>query len=222
MIYAPYSHFVRSEELPQVAGGSIAAEGMALAASYAGGKLGVAASTAAAVPFVGFSLMKTSAAPAGLTSIVKVETVTAATDVATISRTPVANSVRVNLASTGASLTVDSVSGMDVTGSTLDNQVVVVTYRTLVTATEAEFLQGNVLPGGYAGNKFGLVGVAKEGTIYTDQFDTAVNWRANPAIQLGANGQLTTGGSGTTLNALVVHAPTAEVPFLGISFSAAG
>ena len=50
MIYAPYSHFVRSEELPQVAGGSIAAEGMALAASYAGGKLGVAASTAAANP----------------------------------------------------------------------------------------------------------------------------------------------------------------------------
>lgn len=222
MIYQPLSKIVRSTELALAAGASIANEGCALKATYVGGKFGVDLSTAAAVPFVGFAMTRTSAAPHNLTSRVVVETLTAVAGTVTSSFTPVASSTSVNLVSTGAAGTVASVTGKAIaitSGAALTYRV---TYRTLVTAVEAAMLQGDIVPGGYSGNKWGLAGVAQEGVIFTDQIDTAVDWSTNPAIQLGASGLLTTGGSGTTVNGYVISVPSAEYPFLGISFSAAG
>ncbi len=224
MIYQPLSKIVRSTELALDAGATIAQDGVALSGVMTAGKFGVRPSTAAAEKFVGFATTRTSAAPFALVSVVKVETLTAVAGVVTVSRTPVASTTRVNLVTTNASGTVSDVTGKAVTITSGAAQTYRVTYRTLVTAAEAEMLAGNTVPGGYAGNKWGLVGVAQQGVIFTSQFDTAIDWSAStpPAIQLGAAGQLTNGGSGTTLDAYVIHAPTAEYPFLGISFSAAG
>ena len=222
MIYQPLSKITRSTELRLAAGASISNEGACLSGDFTGGVFGAKTSGAAAEEFLGFALTRTSAHPFALASIVEVETLTAVADVVTVSRTPVANTTRANNASTGASMTVSDVTGKAVTVTSGGTLSIRVTYRTLVSAAEAEMIQGNIVPGGYAGNKFGLVGVAQSGVIYTDQFDTAVNWGANPAIQLGAAGILTTSGSGTTIDGYVVHAPTAEYPFLGIAFSVAG
>lgn len=52
--------------------------------------------------------------------------------------------------------------------------------------------------------------------LYTDAFDGASDWTSTAAIKLGANGILTKSGSGPTLNLVVVHVPSAELPFLGV------
>lgn len=65
----------------------------------------------------------------------------------------------------------------------------------------------------------GFIEVAHgEGELYTDCFNSALNWGAGTAITLGNGGILTQGGAGPTLNAIVVHVPSTDNPMLGIRF----
>jgi hypothetical protein len=60
------------------------------------------------------------------------------------------------------------------------------------------------------------------GEVFTDQFDSTLAWDAGTAITSGANGQLTQGGSGATLDARVVSVPNVNNPLLGIAFDLGG
>ena len=98
-----------------------------------------------------------------------------------------------------------------------------VVYRYALTNIQARAMMGDAQPGGPAGAIVGQCGLAKRGVIYTSCFDTSVNWAAATAIKLAEGGFVTDqSGTGTALaGAYVVKVPTAEIPFLGIEFSAA-
>lgn len=95
---------------------------------------------------------------------------------------------------------------------------VTVYYRYNTTAAQSQGLQGTILPGGDSGAILNVVGVLIAGDIYTDQWDASVSWAANPvAVKLSAAGLFTVGGSGITVPGRVIHAPTSDDPFLGLS-----
>lgn len=102
-------------------------------------------------------------------------------------------------------------------------EAITVTYRYNLTVAEArlKFFQRNI--NNEASALFGQVGVGHgHGEIFTDQFDASVDWSAGPAITSGANGQLTVGGTGSTLDARVISVPNVNNPLLGIAFDLGG
>jgi len=54
------------------------------------------------------------------------------------------------------------------------------------------------------------------GELWTDQFNTALDWSAGTAITLGDAGVITQGGAGPALDALVVSVPSSDNPYLGL------
>lgn len=64
--------------------------------------------------------------------------------------------------------------------------------------------------------------IAGAGEIYTDQYDVSVSYSglAAGALKSGANGLFTTSGSGTAFG-VVIHAPTPDLPMLGVAFNIA-
>jgi len=96
---------------------------------------------------------------------------------------------------------------------------VTVYYRYNLTAAQSVGLQGTILPGGDSGAILNVVGVLIAGDIYTDQWDASVAWTTNPVVvTLGTTGLFTVGGSGIKVpNGRVIHAPTSDDPFLGLS-----
>lgn len=115
-----------------------------------------------------------------------------------------------------------------VTGKTIEADMrtgmkVKVVYRYALTNIQARAMMGDAQPGGPAGAIVGQCGLAKRGIIYTSCFDTSVNWAEATGIKLDSGGFVTDqSGEGTALTgAYVVKVPTAEIPFLGIEFSAA-
>jgi len=98
-------------------------------------------------------------------------------------------------------------------------------YRYSPTILEAQSLFGDAYPGARAHSVLMEAGVITKGVVYTDQFDTSVNWHtidsvaAAETIRGGANGRLTvhaTDGCSLTGYAFIVEAPTAGKPWLGI------
>jgi len=96
---------------------------------------------------------------------------------------------------------------------------ITVYYRYNLTAAQSVGLQGTILPGGDSGAILNVVGVLIAGDIYTDQWDASVAWTTNPVVvTLGTTGLFTVGGSGIKVpNGRVIHAPTSDDPFLGLS-----
>jgi len=94
-------------------------------------------------------------------------------------------------------------------------------YRYSPTAVQAQMLQGDVLPGGDAGLILNQVGVIVAGDISTTEFDPSVNWNGSLATLALGSGLFTLGGGGTTLlpNVRVIHRPTANEPWLGLSLN---
>ena len=54
------------------------------------------------------------------------------------------------------------------------------------------------------------------GELWTDQYNSALDWSAGTAITLGDGGMITQGGAGPALDAIVVSVPGADNPFLGL------
>lgn len=141
----------------------------------------------------------------------------------TVQFAPISNSVAlINLESSGK---IDSptVTGKTIAATMTAGMKVKVVYRYALTNIQARAMMGDAQPGGPAGAIVGQCGLAKRGIIYTSCFDTSVNWAAATAIKLASDGFVTDqSGKGTVLTgAYVVKVPTAEIPFLGIEFSAA-
>lgn len=219
-VYTSLSRIERSREVALDTNVTIAEDGV-LMVKVPGG--GFKASTGGAGEIVaGFAFVRTTAAPFTPTTWVRSETFdVGVSNVVTLSRAPVASSTFIWNNSTGAAITPDSVTGTTVTMTTADPEgnSITVTYRYTLTVAEAQSKVGDQLPGQYAGNKLGSVGLAQTGLIFTNAFDSAQNYRSVGPLKAGANGLVTIGGSGTTLNAYVVSLPTEETPFLGIQFN---
>lgn len=226
MQYTPLSAIVRSTEMKLSAAAlavSPLQDGTPLVFGLEGGVRVVSPSAGAAGEVLaGFSFAQTSAAPVLPTDAVRVESGTAdANGVIVLQKAPLAGQVTAVNASTGAAITIDSVSGKTVDMAAAGaNANVVVTYRTALTVAEAVSLVGHQQPGGYSGATYGQTGVAQQGVIYTDRIDAGVNWAAATAIKLDAGGTLTDQtGAGVAIDAKVVAVPTADYPFLGLQFN---
>ena len=86
---------------------------------------------------------------------------------------------------------------------------------------EARSIVGDIQPGNYAGTSYGTVGVAQTGVIYTDQFNSGVNFAAATSLKTDVNGRISDQtASGATVNAIVKYLPTLGNPFLGLEFNA--
>lgn len=221
MLYFPNGRVAISQELPVDASSQVNAEGLALVAATIGGVFGAKASTGAAgEKFLGVSVSQQMT----IASLARAdEAVVPAGLTITLSRTPSAGTLSVYNTTTGAVVPVGAggwtLAGRVVTfaGGAVAGQEVTAYYKFAPTTTESRSIQGDIFPGGAAGYVVGQVGVLSNGTLYTTEFDTTVNWNAtNPTVTLGANGQFTIGGTGTAIQAVVVQAPTAASPFLGL------
>lgn len=223
MIYSPLSTSVRSTERPLAVGAVLSANGQALVASNVNGKFGVAPSAGVAnEQFVGFVNAQTSAAPFLEQSAVKVDSaVASAGGTVSLTFTPLASTLVILDASTYATITGATLTGSTISGLTAGVSVKCV-YTYALTVAQAVALMGNQVPSGYAGSVLGSVGVVQGGVIFTNQFDTAVNWATATGVKLAANGRVTNqAGSGVAINAIVTQAPSADFPYLGLEFNAA-
>lgn len=96
-----------------------------------------------------------------------------------------------------------------------------VIYRYDLTMAELETLpyMGDGVPGVAVSAATESIGLVQKGEVYTDQFDTSVDWNsAAKDIKLGDGGIFTRGSSatGAAVNGVVCHVPTVDCPFLGI------
>jgi hypothetical protein len=222
MIYFPLSKFIDSAETVVAPGAVITAEGQALVRAPGAPAAGVTPSMAADDEeiFAGFAVAGVSAAPLPLLYTSKVEEfVVPASGAATLAFVPVAGQLFAYNATIGAAIASPTISGQMVTGLPAGNTVRV-TYKYALSAVQARNLQGDVQPGGYAGEYVGQVGLVKRGLIYTSEFNASVDWSAATEIKLAANGMITNQtGTGVAIKGYVVAVPSVETPFLGIEFS---
>lgn len=224
MLYFPQGRAYVSQEFPVAIGATVAAEGLALIADTSNGSFGVKPSGGdSGEKFVGVAISMQMT----LTSLSRVETqVVPASNTLTTERVPSSGTMSVFDKTAGAAVPASGGGAWSLSGSTLTltssqtGHEVVVSYKYAVTAQESMQLQGDIYPGGAAGFVVGQVGVVKNGTIFTSEFDTSVNWNvANPVVKTGADGQFTIGGNGDTVQGFVVNVPSSTSPYLGLNLS---
>lgn len=218
MIYFPQTRAFISSEKPVAVGFSIDAEGQALVGVTQNGEFGVkpSAGTASEV-FAGIAVSQQIL----ITSKARAEQVIVPVGLSfDLDRTPQAGTLALWNATDGAVVAGGDITlaGRNVTlAAGYAGKTVTAFYKYAVTVAESRALQGDVPPGGAAGASISQVGVFKNGVVFTDQFDTTVNWNAlNPVVRLGANGQFTIGGTGTIVNCTITQAPSANSAFLGL------
>lgn len=224
MIYFPLSKFVDSAETIVAPGANITAEGQALVRAPGAPASGVTVSMADddTEIFAGFAVAGVSAAPMALLYASKVEEfVVPASGVVTLAFTPVTGQLFAYNLTTSEAVEGTAITDNTVTGLTAGNTVRI-TYKYALSAVQARSLQGDVQPGGYAGEYVGQIGLVKRGAIFTSEFDSAVDWSKATEIRLAPNGQITDqNGTGATIKGYVIAVPNTETPFLGLEFSAA-
>ena len=105
------------------------------------------------------------------------------------------------------------------------DKTIFIIYRTAMTVAEAQTLYGDAYPGVRANAMMGNGGLILHGEVFTDQFDTSINWNALDTVataevlRAGANGRFTagsTGGASLAGTAHVIEAPSVGKPFLGL------
>ena len=151
----------------------------------------------------------------------KVETfVVPTTGTISLAFAPVTGQIIAYDVTAAAAVTVTPV-GTVVSGLTAGHTVTI-TYKYAMTVLQSTTMYGHVQPGGYSGTPLQQVGLVKRGLIYTNCIDMSVDWSKSTSIKLAPNGLITQqDGTGATIDGYVVALPTAEVPFLGLEFSAA-
>ena len=222
MIHTPLSSITRSREAPLKTDVAIATEGQALVADYTGGAFGVKpAAGVANEKFVGFTWNHTSMYSYIEPSLAfGEEFLVPGSNVITLARTPVANSVFVRDLATGLAVVIAGVVGKDVTLTDGDGLTVSVIYRFLPTPVDNVFKQGHAKPAGYTGNIYRQTGYASAGALYTSHFDTGADWALTSTMRLGANGLVVNSGAGTIIDGYVIALPSQDYPFLGLQFNA--
>lgn len=181
--------------------------------------------------FAGFSIFNERVIPSVAT---KVERVTAVDTTLTLSKTPNTTTFFVKtlaglvvVYNAGVAAGQYSVTGNVITlnaaqtGLTFD-----VSYPYNLTVNEALSLFGTGIIGPSAVDQFKSVDLITGGEIFTDQFDPTVDWSAliteasTTVLKARANGLVSINGNGAIIrDARVIHVPSADLPFLGISIA---
>lgn len=224
MIYFPLSAVSRSSEVALNPAATLAGDGQVMVSALVNGVAMASPSAGVATEqFIGFSVLSTSAAPFVPTTAVKVqEIVIPVSGLVTVARTPLAGTVFAYDNSAGSAITVVSVAASVVDlGAANAGKTARVQYRYTLSVVEARSIVGDIQPGNYAGTSYGTVGVAQTGVIYTDQFNSGVNFAAATSLKTDVNGRISDQtASGATVNAIVKYLPTLGNPFLGLEFNA--
>ena len=105
-------------------------------------------------------------------------------------------------------------------------KVVEVALAYVPSILESVAASGNDPVGGLASSAVGVIGVIKEGDVFTDQFDVTADWIGNGVdpvpVYLGADGRFTTKTGGSLLGSVtILQVPTAGSAFLGLSIRSA-
>jgi hypothetical protein len=224
MLYFPQGRVYISQEFPVAPGAVVGAEGMALVAHTALGVFGVQPSNGDLnEKFVGVAVSMQMT----LTSLSRVEDlVVPSSNVVTLERAPSSGTLSVWDVTAQAVVPSGGGGAWSLTGATLTltasqtGHEIICSYKYAVTAAESQLLQGDVYPGGAAGLVVGQVGVLKNGSFFTSEFDTTVNWQVtNPVVKSGPLGQFTIGGNGDIIPGFVVNVPSATYPYLGMNLT---
>lgn len=234
-MYLPFSKFEQSTEMLQAPGASFHSEGQAVVRQPGATSLGVAPSMGQkGEVFCGFAIAGTSALPFPEPTYTRVETfLVPATGAIVLSLTPSSNAdVGIYDLTTKSAVTSATIAGNKISGLTAGDQVQV-SYKYDLTVVQRRALFGDVQPGGYVGDTVGQIGVVTRGTVYTSEFDHAIDWTqassadGKHALAVAANGQVTLvdttatpAPDNTLINGYVVSLPTQDIPFLGITFVA--
>jgi len=114
---------------------------------------------------------------------------------------------------------VDASSGVVTFFSADAGKSVTVTYRYVPTTLEAQaVIQDPNINIANAFTVLGQCGVIMFGEVYTDQYDATVDWNTS-VPKMGAAGIIASGGSDTSIpNAVVIHVPSTDNPYLGIRY----
>lgn len=213
---------LRSTEYNLAQGASLT-EGKAAVATYENGVLAVKPSTGAAgEAFMGVMLNEPSS-PGVQPGVFPITTDDASK--ATLPYVPVAGSVaipgytEVNAAPGAATefRVVDNVVQFQNVAANKNKQLNA-TMKYTMGNFEATARFGDSYPGGSAAQQFSLTGVAEEGEIYTDQWDTDADWSGTlTVLYMGADGQFTTNTTGAQKvpNAVITKFPVAGSAYLG-------
>lgn len=91
---------------------------------------------------------------------------------------------------------------------------------------EAVAAQGNDPVGGLPSTAMGVIGVIKEGDVFTDQYDVTAEWKANEVqdLYISAGGLFTTTATNNTKvgSVTILNVPSVGSGFLGLTIRSAG
>lgn len=231
MLYFPQTHIENSVERVVAAGSLITAEGAALVRVNVAGAIGVRLSTGTAGEILtGVSINSVT----NLTQAPRIETsVLGSTNAVFVGAAPIAGTSRVVADTTVLTLAAAPSAtnyAVDPTNPqrllfdpSFQTKRITVVYQYAPTLAQAMALQGNVLPGGPAGQYLGQVGVITRGDVYTDQWDTSADWNAAPGVVLAANGKFgpAPNAAAAIRGVEILELPTASRSYLGLTINAA-
>lgn len=220
---------IKSDAADLASGVATVLEGKALVAVYEGGELKVKHSTGAAnEKFVGIAFNTVQP----VDKLPFFDFLTTLPGVATIvlPYAPVGGAIRLVDTADNAVLTVGdpataadkfSINATTVTvhASRKDHKFSV-SFDMVPTIQQLQMLQGDTAPGVNVIRQLGRTGFIQIGEVETYEFDPLADWSNPTTVKLGADGRFTVGGSGTTVDCIVVRAPGAGKASLVLSINA--
>lgn len=211
-------------------GATIWTEGVALSYVMEQGQAKVRPSTGAAGEvFAGVSLSRNSQSRR-LTEILNVVVPASAPYTVSLPHEPISGELAargLNVVAAAPSAGEVQVAGKTLTFNAAEaGKVVEVALAYVPSVLESVAASGNDPVGGLASSAVGVIGVIKEGDVFTDQFDVTADWIGNGVdpvpVYLGADGRFTTKTGGSLLGSVtILQVPTAGSAFLGLSIRSA-
>lgn len=216
-LYMPSTRGSLSTEFAVAPGQRILSEGLALVFQAGAQSKGVMPSTGQATDlFAGFSIAATVGAPFTepfYNAVVRMQVPQGG--IITLDREPIAGQISVYDETAKADVDPVTVQGSEVSGLTVGN-IVVITFKFLLTVEDRISLFGHQQPGGFVGEYVGQIGAIYKGSVATSEFDASVNWEKAESVKLAPNGQVTdqTGTGAEIPGCRIIAAPGTQIPFL--------
>lgn len=223
MIYFPNTHVMTAVSRDVTPGNKITAEGAALVydTDVAGT---VRLSTSSTERFAGISID----AVTPVTTVPMIEDVTSgAGGLIVLKNPPVLGTMRVTRSDTNVTLTAGATAdathykisstnpnGIEVTEP---NMPVTVAYTYSPTAYQLPSIQGDITPGGPAGQYIGAISVITHGDVFTDRYDTSGDWSSAVGVTIGANGLFFPVTVGGLNNVAIIKKPNSSSAYLGLT-----